>query len=322
MPPLLALTAEIISNTAGAGGLRSDLGRLTSEFLSSPQTCPDLHRMCTAISALPLARIAVAGAESIHVMKVAAEVCPLCEGTGWKSVANGSDRRVTRCDCRVQARSEALLKAARIPKRYEHCELSNFDYEGPHQALFPARMAACKFVEEYPVDNTGLLLIGTIGVGKTHLAVGIIKELILSKGIGCLFYDYRELLKEIQNSYNESVRATELEVLRPVFETEVLVLDELGAVKPTEWVWDTVSLILNTRYNNNRTTIITTNYPDDAARDSNGTTEFARAHRAARSETLGDRIGERMRSRLHEMCRIVKMEGADFRQTYRSASFR
>ncbi len=145
-------------------------------------------------------------------MKVAAEVCPFCEGTGWKSVANGSDRRVTRCDCRVQARSEALLKAARIPKRYEHCELSNFDYEGPHQALFPARMAACKFVEEYPVDNTGLLLIGTIGVGKTHLAVGIIKELILSKGIGCLFYDYRELLKEIQNSYNESVKATELDV--------------------------------------------------------------------------------------------------------------
>jgi len=249
-------------------------------------------------------------------MKVAAEVCPLCEGTGWKSVASGSDRRVTRCDCRVQARSEALLKAARIPKRYEHCELSNFDYEGPHQALFPARMAACKFVEEYPVDNTGLLLIGTIGVGKTHLAVGIIKELILSKGTGCLFYDYRELLKEIQNSYNESVKVTELDVLRPVFETEILVLDELGAVKPTEWVWDTVSLILNTRYNDNRTTIITTNFDDKPA----GTIGGPRG--AARDETLGDRIGERMRSRLHEMCRIIKMEGEDFRQKFRSASFR
>ena len=111
------------------------------------------------------------------------------------------------------------------------------------------------------MDSTGLLLIGSIGVGKTHLAVGIIKELVLSKGIACLFYDYRELLKQIQNSYNDSVKATELDVLRPVFETEVLVLDELGAVKPTEWVWDTVSLILNTRYNDNRTTIITTNLP-------------------------------------------------------------
>ncbi len=103
-------------------------------------------------------------------------------------------------------------------------------------------------------------------MGKTHLGVGIIKELVLSKGIACLFYDYRDLLKQIQNSYNSSVQATELEVLRPVFETEVLVLDELGAVKPTEWVWDTVSLILNTRYNDKRTTIITTNFADEARR--------------------------------------------------------
>jgi len=254
------------------------------------------------------------------MMKVAAEVCVVCGGTGWKLA--GSERRVARCECWRKSRGEALLAFARIPKRYEHCELSNFEFDGPHRHLAPARMAACKFVEEFPLDHTGLLLIGSIGVGKTHLAVGIAKELIVSKGISCLFYDYRELLKQIQNSYNESVKATELDVLRPVFEAEVLVLDELGAVKPTEWVWDTVSLILNTRYNDNRATIITTNYPDDAAREAQGSSEFLRAQRAARSETLGDRIGERMRSRLHEMCRIVKMEGEDFRTKFRSASFR
>jgi len=177
-------------------------------------------------------------------------------------------------------------------------------------------IAACRFVEEYPLDSTGLLLTGSIGVGKTHLAVGVIRELILGKGISCLFYDYRELLKQIQNSYNDSVKTTELEVLRPVFEAEVLVLDELGAVKPTEWVWDTVSLILNTRYNDNRTTIITTNFDDKPAAAVSG------LRGASREETLGDRIGERMRSRIHEMCRIVRMEGQDFRQTLRSASFR
>ena len=249
-------------------------------------------------------------------MKAPVEVCSECQGTGWKTLQNGADRRVTRCNCRLQARTESLLNAARIPKRYEHCELSNFEFDGPHRGLASARMAACKFVEEYPVDSTGLLLIGSIGVGKTHLAVGIVRELILSKGIACLFYDYRELLKQIQNSYNDTVKATELEVLRPVFDTEVLVLDELGAVKPTEWVWDTVSLILNTRYNDNRTTIITTNFDDRPA----GVVAGPRG--AAREETLGDRIGERMRSRLHEMCRIIKMEGQDFRQTLRSASFR
>ena len=74
------------------------------------------------------------------------------------------------------------------------------------------------------------------------------------------FYDYADLLKQIQDSYNPSVQATELGLLRPVFETEVLVLDDLGSVRPTEWRWDTVRLILNTRYNDNRTTIITVSY--------------------------------------------------------------
>lgn len=256
-------------------------------------------------------------------MKASPEICIACGGTGWKSISSGSDRRVTRCDCRLQARAVSLLASARIPKRYDHCELSNFDFDGPHRGLAAARMAACRFVEEYPLEGNGLLIIGSIGAGKTHLAVGIIKELVVSKGVACLFYDYRELLKQIQNSYNDSVKATELDVLRPVFDAEVLVLDELGAVKPTDWVWDTVSLILNTRYNDKRTTIITTNFPDESGQDSaNSSLEFARAQRSVRRETLGDRIGERMRSRLHEMCRIIKMEGEDFRQKYRSASFR
>jgi DNA replication protein DnaC len=264
------------------------------------------------------------------VIKAPADVCPLCDGTGWKTVTaaptspsgRSNDRRVTRCDCQLRARAQTLLTGARIPKRYEHCELTSFttDFPGAHGSLALAHLTASRFAEEYdPRDGTGLLIIGKIGTGKTHLAVGIIKELILNKGISCLFYDYRELLKQIQNSYNATVQTTELDVLRPVFDTDILVLDELGAVKPTEWVWDTVSLILNTRYNDNRTTIITTNFEDQAAA---GTAISISAARAARSETLGDRIGERMRSRLHEMCRIISLDGTDFRQKFRSASFR
>ena len=258
-----------------------------------------------------------------------ASECPICSGTGWKPVEiPGKTRRVTRCDCRTDARLSLLLQAAHLPLRYEHCTLADFatDFTGAHRSLAAARLAAGRFVEEYPLEKTGLLFIGPIGTGKTHLAVGIIQELVSSKGVACLFCDYRELLKEIQNSYNSSVQATELEILRPVFEAEVLVLDELGAVKPTEWVWDTVSHILNSRYNEKKTTIITTNFlnlppGDPAVRDGRASAAEA-ARLAARNETLGDRITERMRSRLHEMCRVVQLEGADFRQRVQSANFR
>jgi DNA replication protein DnaC len=255
-------------------------------------------------------------------MKSSVEICPLCEGSGWKAVHEGADRRVTRCDCWLKARSEKLLASARIPKRYEHCELSNFEFDGAHLSLAPARMAACRFVEDYPVDKTGLLIVGKIGRGKTHLAVGIAKALIREKGIPCLFYDYRELLKEIQNSYNATVQTTELEVLRPLFDIEVLILDELGAVKPTDWVWDTVSLLINSRYNDSRTTVMTTNFEDEPSVEA-VSPSLSPAQRAGREQKLGDRITDRMRSRLHEMCRVIKVEGAaDFRETIRSANFR
>jgi DNA replication protein DnaC len=207
-----------------------------------------------------------------------------------------------------------------IPARYEHCSLSDFDtsFDGAHYSLATACLAAGRFVEEYPIDKTGLLLTGPVGTGKTHLAVGIIKLLIHTKGISCLFCDYRELLKEIQNSYNSSVQTTELEILRPIFDTEVVVLDELGAVRSSEWVWDTVSHILNYRYNEKKTTIITTNFDDLPSHKAQKqqprkSRQAEDAEKAGREETLGDRITDRMRSRLHEMCRIIELDGIDFR---------
>ena len=235
---------------------------------------------------------------------------------------NSAGVRVARvCACQATARSGHRIASARIPKRYEHCTLDSYEtgFRSADPSMRQAHLMARRFVEAYPVetDGRGLLITGSIGVGKTHLAVGLLLALVEEKGAQALFYDYRELLKQIQHSYNAQVNSTELDVLRPVFEAEVLVLDELGAQKPTDWVWDTVALILNTRYNDKRTTIITTNYPDLAPAGSSGSA----AQRATREETLGDRIGERMRSRLAEMCVHVEMTGADFRQSAGRARF-
>jgi len=235
----------------------------------------------------------------------------------------GGTTRIEACECRTEQRIARLLHRASIPARYEHCSLESYEasFPGADRSLTAAHFMARSFVDGYPATTAGrgLLLTGSIGVGKTHLAVGILQALIVEKGVHGLFCDYRELLKQIQHSYNPQVATTELEILGPVFNAEVLVLDELGAAKPTDWVWDTVALVLNTRYNDKRTTIITTNYADLAPAGSvNGA---GPAGRVMRDETLGDRIGERMRSRLAEMCVVVEMRGEDFRRTVRRARF-
>jgi DNA replication protein DnaC len=235
--------------------------------------------------------------------------------------ANGT-RAVETCECQVEQRATRLLNRAAIPARYEHCSLDSYEanFPGADRSLSAAHLMARRFVDGYPATTAGrgLLLTGSIGVGKTHLAVGILHSLIVEKGVHGLFCDYRELLKQIQHSYNPQVATTEMEILQPVFDAEVLVLDELGAAKPTDWVWDTVALVLNTRYNDKRTTLITTNYSDQPPGGASG---GSGASRATREETLGDRIGERMRSRLSEMCVTVEMRGEDFRQKVGRARF-
>jgi DNA replication protein DnaC len=255
--------------------------------------------------------------------------CPLCEGSGLQIIERPDGSRAARdCQCRLERRAARTIARTKIPRRYEHCTLESYDssYPSATRSLKQAHMSARKFIESYPLETcgTGLLLTGSIGVGKTHLAVGILQALVQERGATGLFYDYRELLKQVQNSYNRQVSATELEILAPVFEAEVLVLDELGASKPTDWVWDTVAHILNTRYNDRRTTIITSNYANagplgTALEQATGPMSQARA--SSREETLGDRIGERMRSRLQEMCVVVDMNGVDFRQTVNLARF-
>lgn len=236
------------------------------------------------------------------LQKLQSAICEFCSGTGWEPV---DEKGVRPCRCRAAGRQERLLSAARIPRRYENCTFHNYIPQGDnHRAdeVFKTQSHAVnncqKLAREYPVLDVGLLLLGPCGVGKTHLAVATIKALI-ARGIPCLFYDFRDLLKEIQDSYNSVSQTTELRVLEPVYDAEVLVLDELGASKPTDWVRDTMTQIINTRYNDRKLTIFTSNYLDEPANPN--------------EESLTDRVGVRLRSRLHEMCKVILIKGDDYR---------
>jgi len=228
----------------------------------------------------------------------------------------------------MEARASLVMDRARIPKRYEHCDFESYVTDltdgktwMPQHAhsLKQAKLFTQAFVREYPGSSEkGLLFMGPSGVGKTHLAVAALKELI-HRGHAGLFCDYRELLKEIQASYNPASESTEMRILEPIRTVEVLVLDDLGASKPSAWVLDIIGLVLNARYNERRVTILTTNYFDEAQNSEPAPRSPAGQRVAVREDALADRIGARMRSRLYEMCRTVELFAPDFRREVRQS---
>jgi DNA replication protein DnaC len=238
------------------------------------------------------------------------------------------------CDCTAGGQQAKIFNKARIPERYRHCDFDNFESDLPYdhgapaqvvawnQSLEQAKMVVRSFARDFPSGTEhGILLMGTCGVGKTHLAISALQEL-MRRGHNCLYYDYRQLLKEIQDSYNAGSGTTEMGVLEPVLQAEVLLLDDLGASKPSQWVLETVAHILNARYNDKRVTLATTNFLDSDPAGSLPRYSNSRSGTAVQpmtEDTLSDRVGARIRSRLYEMCRTIEMVAPDYRKEIRQA---
>jgi DNA replication protein DnaC len=312
--------------------------------------------------------------------------CPICQGSGWNVVERTTDGAqalasadsarpgasvgepkmvwAVPCDCTVGDRAERALARARVPEHYRHCDFENFETDNDienvtreqlaawNRSLEQTKLVVRRFAEEYsPLDRgsgQGLLLMGQWGVGKTHLAIAALKE-IVKRGCAGLFYDYGELLKEIRSSYSSENPITESNVLQPVLSAEVLLLDDLGSSKPSHWALETVGHILGTRYNAKRPTIITTNFLDpEFRRDSSragtiqsGNPRFkegppsdpSRSRKVVQlpsgefiaeygEDSLEERVGKRIRSRLHEMCRTVEVFAPDYRKEIRNLTRR
>lgn len=225
--------------------------------------------------------------------------CPRCNGSGWVPLPTDT-ARVEPCACQGDLRRRQRVAAANIPRRYlDHCTLESFYDRGGNAVLRAAMRRVKEFVDEWPLQSRGrgLLMMGGCGSGKTHLAVGALLEIIHSDKPGrLLFSNFQDLIQEIQASFDADAAVKKSEILRPLIEADLLVLDELGSQKPTMFVQDILYYIINSRYNAERSTIFTTNHAED----------------------LHDRIGDRLRSRLFEMCSEVKMLGVpDYRLTYK-----
>lgn len=245
------------------------------------------------------------------------EACNICGGSGWKITERDGISGAEKCLCQDIGLEGRMEERANIPPLYQNASVENFilpsDNPVARTPLATAVITVRGYVRDYPnVPKRGLLFLGGSGCGKTHLAVAALRGLI-ARGFEGIFFDYQTLLNQIYSGYDKSSGTFERNAYKLALDTPILLLDDIGAHRANDFVEDIVTSIITHRCNHQNATIITTNLRDPEI----GNELFPAAAEHNKEYYLEHRVGTRTRSRLYEMCRLIKMPDEDYRQKKR-----
>lgn len=241
--------------------------------------------------------------------KVKVADCPQCLGTGLsRSVQEGNGRKydvVTPCACtRLGARAE-LFNDARLPAVHAQATFEGYRPSNAEQAR--ALQVAKDFSLRWPQPR-GYVLAGPVGTGKSHLIAATLKHLTLELGVRCAYVEISLLYAQIRRGFQDGKSGGE--IIQPLSRVDVLAIDELGKGRGTPFELDTLDELIARRYNSGKVTLFATNYslkaPEERAQ--RGYLDTAAVLEAGKeSKLLSDRVGDRIYSRLCEMCDFVEL---------------